>query len=103
MDRFGPATAPSFSPNFKWYVVDESDVYKKRDLDSIKLPALPTDATKKRGWDISVLTQVQKIDSSDYDVLTKWMSACLDVVGSDVHEALMKFNENSQGLTLLDR
>ena len=85
-----------------WQVRCEDDVYRHRDLDRVSFPALPTDASGKRGWFAVIATSLASIDRSSEDLLTKWILACDDLRGTRQF-VLASFHNNSQGMHLLDR
>ena len=55
--------------NLIWTVLDESTIYKSRDLVNVQIPALPDSAVTKRAFDIACVAQVSAIDQSDNDTL----------------------------------
>ena len=101
-DLYGSPFSDDKGADMSWSVKTEGDVYKHRDLNRVVFPALPADASGKRGWFASIATQLASVDLSSTDLLTKWILLCDDLLGSrnDVMSAL---HYNSQGLHLLDR
>ena len=77
-------------------------MYKHRDLDRLTFPALPKDASSKRGWFLLITTSLAAIDMSPNDLLTRWILAC-DRPHGDERHAMSIFHANSQGLNMLDR
>ena len=62
-DIFGPATQLD-EDDTNWSVEMESECYRHRDLESLVVPNLPTDACSKRGWFVSLVTNFSAIDWS---------------------------------------
>ena len=102
MDWFGNAQSDPQPYDFSFTVADESTIYRARDLTALTLPDLPTSATQKRGYDVTVLGAIAAIDQSANDILTKWIAVALDAVG-DAQTVIARFRNNSQGLHRFDR
>ena len=82
--------------------MDESLVYKARDLANIVMRELPVSATQKRSWDLATATSVGSIDISAQDILTRWIMVALNPRG-DAWAVCQTLHDNSQGLAKLDR
>ena len=54
-------------------LVDEGQIYKAKDLQSITVPALPTDAAQFRGWRNSFLTKASSIDRTGQNRIMTWL------------------------------
>ena len=102
LDIFGQAAAPPPDDDMTWTVAEESEVYRRRDIDRVKIYPLPRTATAKRSWDVSNTANLAAIDCTSDDTLTRWILLALDAQGS-VHDILSRFHQNSQGLNMLDR
>ena len=102
LDVFGSLNAVQPEHSFNWNVLDESKVYRSKDLTSITLPALPADANLKRGFDLSSSASICGLDTSSEEILAKWFLPCLDIRGV-ARESIVAFPSNSQGMPQLDR
>jgi len=102
LDTFGPASHPARGDETNWHIDDETLVYKDKELDRIKVPDLPDDACRKRGWDAALSTNIGGIDRSADDVLVRWLVPCLDPQGK-THDVCSWLHTHSQGLNRLDR
>ena len=50
--------------DLSWSCLDESQVYKSRELSNIQLPGLPDSSVSKRAFDMSCVAQVNAIDQT---------------------------------------
>ena len=92
------------SMDFSWTItLQESKVYRHRNLENIKLPMLPSTVTEKHVFDTVVITQVSKLDRSGIECINPWIRNCKVVHGSPMSIIIQKFHQNSQGLPVLDR
>ena len=94
-DLFGSALQSKKS-SLSWTVKDEGECYKHRDLGNLSFPPLPADASQKRAWFSTAVTNLAAIDISVDDLLTKWLLRCKNVPG-DAGSVLSAFHNDSQG------
>ena len=83
-------------------MADESEIYKQRELDRVKIGALPKTAMQYRGWDSANNSSLGAIDRSKDDTITRWYLLAAEAIG-DARVILNKLHENSQGMHQLDR
>ena len=62
-------------------IIDESSIYKAKDLSNVTIPALPTDAAQFRGWRNSFLTKASSIDKTGRNRIMTWL---LEAFSADV-------------------
>jgi len=63
---------------------------------------LPNTAAQKRDWDAGCCTAIQKVDLTAQNLLTRWISETVEVIGSPL-TVVQRFHQRDRGLTLLDR
>ena len=97
----GSQLAPEGPADMTW-AVDESDVYKDKDLHSVTCPTIPSDAAGWRGFWNDIKVNMSSIDRSAEDHLTVWIDLCRSVLGG-LKDVMRAFDDNSQGLVRLDR
>ena len=97
-DLLGAGSAP---PGMDW-TVDETEVYKDKDLLSLKMPDIPHDSAGAQIFWNNAKTQIGAIDRSSNDVLTQWIDLARALLG-DHRAVIQMLDSNSQGCVRLDR
>lgn len=59
-------------------VVVESDIYKSKDLNLLKIETLPTNAAEFRTWKNTFLTRVASIDLTGRDIILDWVMCAFE-------------------------
>ena len=85
-----------------WSVEHESDVYKDKDLLQVTCPDIPQNAAGARVFWNDLKTIIGSIDRSSNALLLKWVDVSLSMLG-DLRSVMRVLDNNSQGLTRLDR
>ena len=81
---------------------NDAEVYKDKDILSVKCPTIPSDSSGARAFWNSLKTELSAIDRSEEDWLTQWIDVPRTLLGS-LKDVKNKFDLNSQGLIRLDR
>ena len=82
--------------------VKESDAYNYKDRHNIKFAKLPIHTYDVHGFHWHNKSQLQTLDLTSNDALTKWVSVSANITG-DLRKVMELFHNNSQGLFNLDK